>query len=159
MEKLTHWKKLINPDYLGAYSLDGMTELNVTIEKVVREMVTGTGGKKEECTVAYLKNQKPFIINRTNGKMITKVLKSPYVEEWVGKTITLFSTTTKVAGDEVECLRVRPQAPEIKNEEHRFRACKTMPELVALWKEIGCPAYEKVKNEMKQKLQNETPTN
>ena len=63
MEKLTHWKKLINPDYLGAYSLDGMKELNVTIEKVVREMVTGTGGKKEECTVAYLKNQKPFIVS------------------------------------------------------------------------------------------------
>ena len=159
MEKLTHWKKLINPDYLGAYSLDGMKELNVTIEKVVREMVTGTGGKKEECTVAYLKNQKPFIINRTNGKTITKVLKSPYVEEWVGKTITLFSTTTKVAGEEVECLRVRQQAPEIKNEEYRFRECTTMQELAELWKEIGCPAYEKVKNEMKQKLQNETPTN
>ena len=159
MEKLTHWKKLINPDYLGAYSLDGMKDLNVTIEKVVREMVTGTGGKKEECTVAYLKNQKPFIINRTNGKTITKVLKSPYVEEWVGKTITLFSTTTKVAGEEVECLRVRQQAPEIKNEEYRFRECTTMQELAELWKEIGCPAYEKVKNEMKQKLQNETPTN
>ena len=81
MEKLTHWKKLINPDYLGAYSLDGLAELNVTIDKVVREMVTGTGGKKEECTVSYLKNQKPFIINRTNGKTITKVLKTPYVEE------------------------------------------------------------------------------
>ena len=158
MEKLTHWKKLINPDYLGAYSLDGMKELNVTIEKVVREMVTGTGGKKEECTVAYLKNQKPFIINRTNGKTITKVLKSPYVEEWVGKTITLFSTTTKVAGEEVECLRVRQQAPEIKNEEYRFRECTTMQELAELWKEIGCPAYEKVKNEMKQKF-NEAPKN
>ena len=159
MEKLTHWKKLINPDYLGAYSLDGLSELNVTIEKVVREMVTGTGGKKEECTVAYLKNQKPFIINRTNGKTITKVLKSPYVEEWSGKSITLYATTTKVAGEEVECLRVRPVAPVVKNEEHRFRACKTTAELVALWKEIGCPAYEKVKNEMKQKLQNETPKN
>ncbi len=159
MEKLTHWKKLVNPDYLGAYSLDGLAELNVEIDRVVREMVTGTGGKKEECTVAHLKNQKPFIINRTNGKTITKVLKSPYVEEWVGKSITLYATTTKVAGEEVECLRVRPVAPVVKNEEHRFRACKTTAELVTLWKEIGCPAYEKVKNEMKQKLQNETPKN
>ena len=158
MEKLTHWKKLINPDYLGAYSIDGMSELNVTIEKVVREMVTGTGGKKEECTVAYLKNQKPFIINRTNGKTITKALKSPYVEEWCGKTITLYATTTKVAGEEVECLRVRPVAPVEVDHTSRFYDCETEDDLKKLWKEVGCQKYEQVKNEMKQKL-NETPKN
>ena len=156
MEKLTHWKKLINPDYLGAYSLDGLGELNVTIDKVVREMVTGTGGKKEECTVAYLKNQKPFIINRTNGKTITKALKTPYVEEWVGKSITLYATTTKVAGEEVECLRVRPVAPV--DHTPRFYECQTLEELKTLWAEVGCQKYEKVKNEVKQKL-NETPKN
>ena len=157
MEKLTHWKKLINPDYLGAYSLDGMSELNVTIEKVVREIVTGTGGKKEECTVAYLKNQKPFIINRTNGKMITKVLKSPYIEEWCGQTITLYATTTKVAGEEVECLRVRPVAPV--DHTPRFYECKTLEELKTLWDEVGCQKYENIKNEMKQRIQNEISKN
>ena len=157
MEKLTHWKKLINPDYLGAYSLDGLPELNVTIEKVVREIVTGTGGKKEECTVAYLQNNKPFIINRTNGKTITKVLKSPYVEEWVGKSITLYATTTKVAGEEVECLRVRPVAPV--DHTPRFYNCKTEEELKMLWAEVGCQKYENIKNEMKQKIQNETSKN
>ena len=50
------------------------------------------------------------------------------------------------------------KAPKVKNEEYRFRECKTENELKELWKEIGCPAYEKVKNEMKAKL-NETPTN
>ena len=158
MEKLTHWKKLINPDYLGAYSLDGLTELNVTIEKVVREMVTGTGGKKEECTVAYLKNQKPFIINRTNGKTITKVLKSPYVEEWCGKSITLYATTTKVAGEEVECLRVRPVKPVEVDHTNRFYECQTLEELKTLWAEVGCQRYENVKNEAKQRI-NETPKN
>lgn len=158
MEKLTHWKKLINPDYLGAYSLDGLGELNVTIENVVREMVTGTGGKKEECTVAYLKNQKPFIINRTNGKTITKVLKSPYVEEWCGKSITLYATTTKVAGEEVECLRVRPVAPVEVDHTNRFNECQTLEELKALWSEVGCQKYEKVKNEAKQRI-NEIPKN
>lgn len=159
MEKLTHWKKLINPDYLGAYSLDGLPELNVTIEKVVREIVTGTGGKKEECTVAYLQNNKPFIINRTNGKTITKVLKSPYVEEWVGKSITLYATTTKVAGEDVECLRVRPIAPKETDHTQRFRDCKTEEDLKMLWAEVGCQKYENIKNEMKQKIKNETSKN
>ncbi len=64
--KKTHWKKLENPDYIGAYSLENGKDLIVTIDSVKRELVTGQGGKKEECTIAYLKGQKPFILNRTN---------------------------------------------------------------------------------------------
>lgn len=112
MEK-THWKKLINPDYIGAYSLDPDKDLTVTIESVGRELVTGTGGKKEECTVAKLKGQKPFIINRTNAKMIATIYGTPYIEDWQGKKITLYISKTKVAGEEVECLRIRKQKPEM----------------------------------------------
>lgn len=107
----THWKKLVNPDYIGAYSLEDGKDMNVTILSVSREIVTGTGGKKEECTVAKLKNQKPFILNRTNCKMISKVLGTPIIEEWAGKTITIYAATTRLAGDDVECLRVRPTSP------------------------------------------------
>jgi len=71
-ETKTHWKKLENPDYIGAYSLEQGKDLTVQIENVKRELITGTGGKKEECTVAALKGQKPFIINRTNAKTISK---------------------------------------------------------------------------------------
>ena len=102
----THWKTLVNPDYIGAYCLNGK-DLNVTIEKVVRELVTGTAGKKEECTVAYLTGQKPFIVNRTNAKSISKVVGSPYIEDWAKQTITLYPTVTKLKGEDVECLRVR----------------------------------------------------
>ena len=37
--KRTHWKLLINPDYIGAYSLSGMNEMTVQITKVVREIM------------------------------------------------------------------------------------------------------------------------
>lgn len=103
----THWKRLINPDYLGAYSLEEGQDMNVTIERVSRDIVTGTGGKKEECTIAYLKGQKPFILNNTNSKSIAK-LYGPYIEDWAGKPITLFASTTKMGGETVECLRIRP---------------------------------------------------
>lgn len=116
----THWKRLINPDYIGAYSLEEGQDLTVVIESVRRDVVTGTGGKKEECTIAYLKGQKPFILNNTNSKSIAK-LYGPYIEDWSGKPITLFASTTKLAGDTVECLRVRPvvakrQKPGISDE-------------------------------------------
>ncbi|MFK5282533.1 hypothetical protein ACI3PL_23520, partial [Lacticaseibacillus paracasei] len=66
MENKTHWKKLVNPVYLGVYSLPNeQDDLTVTILSVAREQVIGEGGKKEECTVAQIKNNKPLILNRT----------------------------------------------------------------------------------------------
>jgi hypothetical protein len=113
MDNLTHWKKLVNPDYIGAYSLEDGKDLTVTIMEVKREMVTGTGGKKEECTVAYLKGQKPMILNRTNCRTIQSIYKTPYIEQWKGKQVTLFISTTKLKGEEVECLRIRNTAPAL----------------------------------------------
>ncbi len=103
----THWKRLINPLYLGAYSLTPGHDLTVRIQFVGREIVKGTDGKEEECTVAKLVDEKPLILNRTNSKAIAK-LYGPYIEDWAGKDITLFATVTKVAREVVECLRVRP---------------------------------------------------
>ena len=110
----THWKKLENPDYIGAYSLEDGKDLVVTVETVKREMVIGQGGKKEECTIAHLKGQKPFILNRTNMKMIQKIYDTPYIEEWTGKKLTLCVAKIRAFGEEnVECLRIRPVAPEL----------------------------------------------
>lgn len=108
----THWKKLTNPNYIGAYSLEEGQELVVTIDRVVREQVAGPDGKKEECTVAHLKGQKPFILNATNQKTIQKVCGSPYIEDWSGKSITLYVAKVKAFGEVVDALRVRDKAPE-----------------------------------------------
>lgn len=110
-EVKTHWKKLVNPHYIGAYSLEPGQDLIVTIETVVREQVNGPDGKKEECTVAYLKGNKPFILNSTNSKTIAKVVGSSYIEDWAGKSITLYAAKIKAFGETVEALRVRPTAP------------------------------------------------
>ena len=109
----THWKRLINPDYLGAYSLEPGQDMVLTIRQVRREMITGTGGKQEECTVCHWQeNQKPMILNRTNCKTISKVVGSPYIEKWAGHRIQIYATTTRMAGETVECLRIRDKAPE-----------------------------------------------
>lgn len=102
----THWKTLINPDYIGAYALSEGEDLTVTIDWVQSEEVTGSGGKKEICTVAHLVGHKPMILNVTNSKSIHK-LYGPYIEDWAGKNITLYASTTKLAGEMVECLRAK----------------------------------------------------
>lgn len=109
----THWKRLINPDYLGAYSLDPGKDMVLTIREVRKEMVTGADGKKEECIVCYwLENQKPMILNVTNCKTISKLLKTPYIEHWAGHRIQICAEMVSAFGEKVEALRVRKQLPE-----------------------------------------------
>ena len=101
--KKTHWKKLDNPNYIGAYSLmDGeVKDLTVIIEKVITEEVKSDRGK-EVCKVAYLKGQKPLILNATNSKIIQSIYDTPYIEDWKGKEITLYVARIKAFGDEIE---------------------------------------------------------
>lgn len=111
-EVLTHWKQLVSADYIGAYSLQPGEERIVEIISVGRQMVKGTDGKEKECTVAKLKNEKPFILNRTNCKTLTKIYKTPYIENWAGKKIIVYADKVKAFGEEVEALRIRPVEPQ-----------------------------------------------
>ena len=116
MSQLTHWKKLQNPDYIGAYSLmetGTPVDLAVTIKSIAVQEVKGADGKKDMCTVAQLEGQKPFIINATNAKTITKMYDTPFIEQWIGKRITLYVAKVKIAGDTVDALRIRPTKPAL----------------------------------------------
>ncbi len=111
-ESKTHWKKLQNPDYFGSWSIPEGQDLILTISHVQVEDVTGASGRKEKLPVCHFKeNMKPLVLNVTNSKQITVIHGTPYVEEWRGKQIQLFQSTTKMAGEEVECVRVRPFVP------------------------------------------------
>lgn len=116
-EKLTHWKKLNNPAYLGAYSLEAGKDLIVKIKRVGNEIIIGSDGKKEECMLMHLDDEKPMIVNSTNAKTITKVLETPYIEQWQGKRIQLYSTKVKAFGEVVEALRVRAFLPKVEQSE------------------------------------------
>lgn len=108
--KVTHWKKLTNPNYIGAYDLQPGQEVKITIKSVAKELVKGADGKEESCIVAKLEGtQKPMILNKTNCKIITKVLDTPYIEEWTGKSIIIYPAKVKAFGEMVDSLRVKNQ--------------------------------------------------
>lgn len=109
----THWKQLVNPDYLGAYSLPEGKDIIVKIKSVERGVVKGAGGREDECTIAHLESQKPFILNNTNCKTIAKLFKTPYIQDWAGKSIQVFQSTTSLKGETVECLRIRDFEPKL----------------------------------------------
>ena len=107
----THWKKLTNPNYLGAYAFAPGEEKIVTIDYVAQESVVGTEGKTDICIVAHLVGEKPLILNKTNCKAITKLLKTPYIEEWGGHRIVLAVQMVRAFGEDVEAVRVKPKIP------------------------------------------------
>jgi hypothetical protein len=110
----THWKKLNNPDYIGAYELLGVTdELIVKIKEVKKVDVKGMDGKTEQCTVAYLYEQKPMILNSTNCKTITRIYDTPFIEEWKDIEIILIVKKVKAFGDVVDALRIKDIKPRL----------------------------------------------
>jgi dihydroorotate dehydrogenase len=111
----THWKKTMNPNYLGAYALEPNEDLVVEITEVKTESVMNADGRNEECLVAHLKDHKPLIVNKTNAKAIAKVCGSNYIEDWKGKQIALYISNVKAFGELVEAIRVRTVAPKAKS--------------------------------------------
>lgn len=119
----THWKKMSNPNYLGSYSIDEGKDLVLTIDYVRQESVIGADGKKDDCIVCHWKeNEKPMILNSTNCKMIQKLLKTPYIEEWSGHRIQIGTERVKAFGDVVDALRVRKFLP--KTESNNVLKCE-----------------------------------
>lgn len=109
----THWKRLVNPNYLGAYSIEDGKDLVLTIRAVTQEDIVGENGRKESGMIArFVEPSKPMILNKTNAKMLQKLARSPFIEDWLGMRIALYATTTKFGSDVVECLRIRPFVPK-----------------------------------------------
>ena len=159
--KKTHWKQNFNIDYLGAYSLDNGKDKVLTIKRLSKEMVKGTGGKEAECLVCFfLEDEKPMILNRTNCKTIAKMFGTPYIEEWAGRKISVYVANVKAFGeDNVEALRVRAIAEtdivdpaELEAATNALTACETVPALQACFVGLSRPlqaATVSVKNDMK----------
>lgn len=110
---LTDYRSLYDKDYIGAWDLQG-GDLTVTIKKVKGGELTSVGGRKSKKPVVFMAHtEKGFALNATNGKTIAS-LYGNFTEKWAGKQITLYKSMTRSpdgSGD-VECIRVRPTAPE-----------------------------------------------
>lgn len=110
----THWKKYgENPDYLGSWDFDEGEERVLTIASIKTESVSGTDGKKEDCRVMRFREPgvKPMIVNSTNAKMIQKLYKSPYVEDWAGKRIAIHVEPVRAFGEVWDALRIVNKIP------------------------------------------------
>lgn len=90
--------------YMKASDLPEETVVPFVIEEVRVEEI---GREKQSKPVIYLKGQdKGFVANKTNCNSIAKVLGSRDTDDWIGKTIKLYSTEVQFGDEMVESIRV-----------------------------------------------------
>lgn len=111
-ERFTHWKKLNNPDYIGAYSFLPGEKKTLTIASVRQDEISGQDGKKVHAIVVWKESEKPLILNSTNGTAITKIAGTPNIELWPNVRVTLEVQKVKVKGELTEAVRVSKIAPQ-----------------------------------------------
>ncbi len=77
---------------------------------------------------------------------MTAIYGTPYIEQWMGKYITLYATPVKAFGEMVEALRIKRMLPSnpdsIDTITDKINSCKTVDELNAYF--LSLP----VKNEI-----------
>jgi hypothetical protein len=115
---MTHFQALYDRDYLGSWDLPENKDVAVTIDKVIGGELTGLGGKKaKKPIISFVGKDKRMICNKTNAKAIAGMYGN-HVEKWAGKRIALYVSTTRdpSTGGDIPCIRVRPKAPEGKQE-------------------------------------------
>ncbi len=98
--------------YLKHQELDGQDWV-VTISDVERQSIKNNEGKDESKFVLFFKEHpKGMILNSTNMKVISNLLKSDESEEWKGKRITLYvKDDIEMGGKIMSGLRVRAKLP------------------------------------------------
>jgi hypothetical protein len=56
-------------------------------------------------------------LNATNFKNIAKAHGSNFIEDWIGKKVSIYITSVKAFGSVVDALRIKPSAPKIEKPE------------------------------------------
>lgn len=101
-------------EHLYAYDLDGK-EVTIQIEKAFGgELIGDKGRKSKKPMIKFVGKDKKLALNKTNGKTIAK-LYGKDTDNWTGKWITIYPTTTEFGGETVDCIRVKPFVPTPKN--------------------------------------------
>jgi len=117
---MTDWRSLFEKKYIGSWDVPEGRDVVVTIDRVVGGTLTMAGGVKNKKPLIYFKNvkdpSKPMAAGATVCKTIAKLFGTNDVEQWAGKSIVLYRTTTENSEGTVECIRVRPHLPKGKPE-------------------------------------------
>lgn len=109
-------------NYLKASDFDEDGEV-VTIATVKQERMKTRDGKEETKPILFVdEHEKGLVLNKTNAKKITTLLKSDDIDDWRGMKIRLYATETEFGGDTVACIRVKQASLPTKKQDAARRS-------------------------------------
>jgi hypothetical protein len=116
----THYRKILKSDHLGCADLEDYIEnksdMIFTIQRVQQQLGAKVAGKKIDANIMYFENKdgkkvKPLVINATNGKTMSKMTSSGFVEDWSGLNIKLYiDANVSMMGERTGGVRINPKA-------------------------------------------------
>ena len=105
------FRSMYDRDYVYAFDLLGK-DVTVTIASVEAATLTGQGGRKTKKPVVHFEGRdKGLALCKTNAKTIAALYTND-TDQWVGKKITMYPTTTMFGAETIECIRIRPAVPK-----------------------------------------------
>ena len=103
---MADYRTMYDSEWLHEYDLS-KDEVTVEIATVEAATLMTTGGRKSKKPAVRFKGaDKALALNKTNGKAIAQLYGTD-VAEWPGKKVTLFRSTTEMAGETVRCIRIK----------------------------------------------------
>lgn len=116
---VSHWRNLIEKDYLGSWDIlgeDGKSrDIVVEIAKVEsRSLKTRENPKgKRKAVIVFKDTTKPMVANTTNCETLERMY-GPDVRAWVGQKITLYVARVRnpKGGDPIPGIRVKSKKPD-----------------------------------------------
>lgn len=109
--KVTLGDELMFPsEFLCAEDLKGK-DVTITIAGISKQDLKMKGGSsKRKPVLTFERTPKKLVLNVTNADSIATLYGSK-ADEWVGKRITVYPTTTTFGRQTVTCIRVRERVP------------------------------------------------
>lgn len=120
-QEKTHWRKHLETPYLHGDEIpsDGIV---VTVSSNGATTLYSKQSKQEEQKkiITFKEVEKPMVLTNRKAKQITAALGTPIVQEWVGKTFTIFPIQEKNFGAIGNVIFIRPG--EIKKDEFNSKS-------------------------------------
>jgi hypothetical protein len=107
----THWRQLVDNEYLGSWDFDENEIKTFTIKSVNAKKVVNIQGSPTKFIIDFMEDKRPMIANVTNMKTIGKVLGTDDHTKWSGNAISLKVEKVEAFREVTDAIRVVKQKP------------------------------------------------
>jgi hypothetical protein len=107
----THWRNLVDNEYLGSWDFDDNEVKTFTIKSVEAKKVANIQGSPTKFIVKFVEDKRPMIANVTNMKTIGKVIGTDDYTKWAGNAISLRVEKVEAFREVTDAIRVVREKP------------------------------------------------